>query len=190
LPARHDRVVVCDRHFAETVVVHSILVVDDDEEILRTFARGLRHTGRTFTATSSAVARELVKREMPDAVVVDYLLGAENGIELVRELKAASPTRKVLLWSSYASVDIVVAAMKAGADDVKVKPIFPREVLHWLDTGSWIEGAAMPPSLERMQWEYVRRVVHDCDGNQSEAARRLRIQRATLRRHLQKRIPR
>jgi two-component system response regulator RegA len=47
-----------------------------------------------------------------------------------------------------------------------------------------------PPSLARAEWEHIQRVLHDCGGNVSKAARKLGLNRRTLQRKLQKRPPR
>ncbi len=87
-------------------------------------------------------------------------------------------------------IQVAVEATRAGADDVKVKPCTPQTVLSWVEQGVWTDAdPRSTPSLERMEWEYVRRVVSDCGHNQSEAARRLKIERLTLRRQLRKRAP-
>ncbi len=93
--------------------------------------------------------------------------------------------------SGYGTVEMTVAAMRAGADDVKQKPVAPRALLHWVATGTWEGGdGSQTATAERVSWEYARRVVADCGGNHSEAARRLGIERATLRRQLRKPAPR
>lgn len=170
----------------------SILVVDDDETLLRAWDRDIGRRARLFTATSSSEARTIVRKERLDLVIVDYLLGPENGLDLLRELKTRRSNCKVLLITGYASTEITVAAIRAGADDVRHKPLFPRAVLPWLDTGRWNERGTEPttPTMERVQWEHARRVVSDCDGNISAAAALLKVERSTLRRHLRKRAPR
>ena len=45
------------------------------------------------------------------------------------------------------------------------------------------------PSLDRQEWEYLNKILADCNGNISEAARRLKMHRRTLQRKLQKHPP-
>lgn len=172
----------------------SILVVDDDETLLRAWERGIGRQTRLFTARSLSEARTIARKERLDVVIVDFLLGPENGIDLVRELKAQArrPRCKVLLITGYASTEITVTAIRAGADDVRHKPFLPRALLPWLETGRWNESETEPttPTMERVQWEHARRVVSDCGGNISAAAGILKVERSTLRRHLKKRAPR
>ena len=170
--------------------VCSLLVVDDDEVLLRAVVRVLERRLKTRAARNVDDARALLACTMFDAVIVDYLLGGDTCLELVSEIKRDVPGCRVLVWSAVASVSVAVAAMKAGADDVKCKPIEPNEIMHWVSSQpASDDGARTTPSLTRMQWEYARRVLEESAGNQSEAARRLGVQRLTLRRILQRGVP-
>jgi len=94
--------------------------------------------------------------------------------------------------SGHTSIETTVAAMRAGADDVRQKPVPPLALLRWVNHGTWDPAGDPVPTatVERVQWEHVRRVVADCGGNHSRAAQLLGIGRATLRRQLRKRAPR
>jgi len=167
-----------------------ILVVDDDDAVLRACHRVLAVQARSYVANRRVEALEIARRQALDAAVVDYLLGDENGIELIKELKSLH-VRRVLVWSGYASTEVTVAAMQAGADDVRSKPVAPSALLRWLVTNNWRTNSPVfdTATLDRVQWDYVHRVVNECDGNLSEAARRLGIERATLRRHMRRPAP-
>lgn len=170
--------------------IPGILVVDDDEALLRSCHRVLKSRVRSYAANNSGDALDIARIEAPTAVVVDYVIGKDNGLDLVRRLKLLQ-VRRVLVWSGYASTEITVASMRAGADDVRSKPIAPTALLRWFLTGEWrIESTlADTATLDRIQWDYVHRVVGECDGNLSEAARRLGIERATLRRQMRRPAP-
>lgn len=171
-------------------MARSILFVDDDPVLLRSCRRRLDHLANVFTATTSREAFETASERQLDAVVVDYQLADENGIDIIAAFKKVRSRPKLLVWSGYASIESAVVAIRAGADDVKRKPVAPRSVLHWLETGRWdLDDANTTASLESMTWEYVHRVVSDCNGNRSEAARRLGIERSTLRAYLRRPAP-
>src|SRR5690242_9030066 len=101
--------------------IPGILIIDDDEAVLRSCHRVLATQARTYVANNRRDALEIVYREPLSAVVVDYVIGNDNGIELVKQLKGH--VQRVLVWSGYASTEITVAAMRAGADDVRSKPV-------------------------------------------------------------------
>lgn len=168
----------------------TILVVDDDEMVLRAFARTLRQDVTFFTAQDSATACSLAREHRPDLTIVDLQLGAESGIELVRQLRVVVPSTCIVLVSGYGSVDATVRAMRAGADDVIEKPVTWREILHRLEGEQAEPSTYEPPTLERAQWEHVQRVLGDTNGNISMAARKLGVYRTTLRRWLSKCPPR
>ncbi|TMQ02971.1 MAG: response regulator [Deltaproteobacteria bacterium] len=169
----------------------TILVVDDEDLVLRAFCRAPSHLC-VVAAKTGAEAREIARARHLDAAVIDYMLGdGECGLDLVRELRRENALVKLVVASAYACTEMAVMAMRAGADYVKVKPLTPRAVVKWLETAAWDDNdPSETPSMERMQWEYVHRVLRESDGNISEAARRLRIERLTLRRHLGKPAPR
>lgn len=171
----------------------SLLLVDDDEQLLRAYQRALGREAKVHLAGTAADALRIAQKNSLDALVIDYALGgASNGIDLLRELKPQQPNAAFLLVTGYASPRIIVEAMRAGADDVRAKPLVAKALLRWVEFGTWttnnddIEETA---TLQRVQFEHIQRVLADCDGNQSEAARRLGIERATVRRHLKKGPP-
>jgi len=170
----------------------SVLVVDDDEAFLRTTQRGFQHQGMAVhAATSSAAACKLADEHRPDLMVVDLRLGDESGLDLVERLRSAHPGSAIVVLSAYASVASTVAALRCGADLVLFKPVHPTEILRQIDGNPRAEvvGAPRTPSLARAEWEHVNRVLYDCNGNVSEAARRLGIYRQSLQRKLRKYSP-
>jgi two-component system, response regulator RegA len=168
---------------------HSVLVADDHEGIRRSFERLSRPGLPVFVAASSKQALELAAEHQPDLAVIDLYLDDELGLDVLCLLKAKYRKMVCVLLSAYASVDITVQAMLAGAADVIEKPITLGGVLHRLENGPADPERLDLPSLDRMQWEYMRRVVTDCSGNLSLAARKLGIHRSTLRRQLERIAP-
>lgn len=169
----------------------SVLVVDDDEALLGAAERGFRQHGMTaYLATCSAVAYDLATAHRPALMVVDLRLGDECGLDVVERLRADHPGAAIVMLSAYASVASTVAALRCGADLVLFKPVHPTEILRQIEGNPRAEvGALTTPSLARAEWEHVNRVLYDCDGNVSEAARRLGIYRQSLQRKLRKYTP-
>ncbi len=171
--------------------IRTVLVVEDDTQLLATYQHVLARTGNFVVsgATNVDAAKAAARAQRPDAAIVDMNIAGESGIDLIAELRAQDPQMRLVLISGYNSVESTVAAMKAGAVDVLCKPITAAELVKRLQG----EPTAVPPSetptLDRAIWEHVQRVFHDCHGNRSEAARRLRIDRGTLNRWLQRPAP-
>jgi two-component system, NtrC family, response regulator AtoC len=106
-------------------MAYSVLVVDDEALTLRTISRGL--TGEDFevsTAPSGEEGLKIFEREKPDLVLLDIVLPGVDGVEVLRQIKAADPASIVIMMSAYHMVDRAVQAMKLGAYDYLVKP-FP-----------------------------------------------------------------
>jgi two-component system, response regulator RegA len=175
--------------FKQKRAIRTVLIVDDDEAILRTYTRTARQDVSFVTAQNSASARYLAAKHHPDLMIVDLKLGNQSGIELVRELKAAHPSTCVVMVTGYGSVEATVRAMRAGADDVIEKPVTFREILLRLDGGLDEPYAIEPTTAERARWEHIQRVLADTNGNVSMAARKLGVYRTTLRRWLRGNAP-
>jgi len=100
-----------------------ILMVEDDRKLMGMNKRMLELLGyEVRTAVSLASAREILKKRMPDCIVLDVRLGFENGLDLCREVRAASDV-PVLFLTGLGRDSEVVAGFEAGGDDYVVKPV-------------------------------------------------------------------
>jgi two-component system, response regulator RegA len=173
----------------------SILIVDDDETLRERLAQAFRARGLDAkTAGSYDDARSLAAHDPPELAVVDLRMPGPSGLELIRELKAIDPETKIVVLTAYGSIATTIDAMKLGAVYYLQKPADADDVLAAFQRGggpalgTTLEFSA--PSLERVRWEHINLILADCDGNVSEAARRLKLHRRTLQRILQKYPPR
>lgn len=168
-----------------------VLVIDDDEAFAATLARSLSRRGATTTvASSTAQALAAMSAFGPTHAVLDLKLGSENGLATLRELLQQRPTLRVLLLTGYASLATAVEAIKLGATNYLAKPVDAQAVLAALGNSEPVVAATPDdrgPSLKRLEWEHIQRVLSECDGNISAAARRLGLHRRTLQRKLGKR---
>lgn len=107
----------------------SILVVDDEREILRALQRSLTaHGYKVFTAGSGEEAIEAFARHRPDLLLLDLLLPGISGLEVVRRVRATSSVPIIVLSVKEAEHD-KVEALDLGADDYVPKPFGMNEVL-------------------------------------------------------------
>lgn len=173
----------------------SLLIVDDDRVLRERLARALRERGfEVNTASSYDEAMALASEESPEMAVVDLRMPGRSGLELVRELHDLDPQTKVVVLTGYGSIATAVEAVRLGATNYVAKPADVDDLL-----AAFARGDAPPlsttdldytaPSLARAEWEHINRVLADCAGNISEAARRLGIHRRSLQRKLQKYPP-
>jgi two-component system response regulator RegA len=170
----------------------SVLVVDDDQPFRTRLARGLAERGFDVrTAGNAEEALSSASDEAPEIALVDLRMPGESGLELIGGLKKIDRTIRVIVLTGWGSVGTAVDAMKRGAEHYLQKPITIDAVVAAL-TGEETDGAAPGDeylSLGRLEWEYLQRVMAECDDNVSEAARRLHMHRRSLQRRLQKRPP-
>lgn len=173
--------------------IRNVLVVDDDETLLASWRRTISRERTVATAKDVATATQLAQREMFDLAIVDLRIGNGSGVELIRSLRLEQPDIAIVLCSGYLSVAVAVAGVQAGANSVVFKPITFREILRQLENPAQLPTKAEladTPTLERAEWEHIMRVLADCNGNVSMAARRLGIYRSSLQRRLRKFAPR
>jgi two-component system response regulator RegA len=169
--------------------LRTVLVVDDDTILLSALERDLRARGLTvLPAPTAERARELARKSRPDCALVDLCIGDESGIDLLRDLKQVLPDLLVVLLTGHGAVQNVVDAFHGGAVDFVQKPVGGQQLMHALERA--VARTRGPSStLARAEFEHITRVLHECNGNVSEAARRLGIHRRSLQRKLQKSPP-
>jgi two-component system response regulator RegA len=176
---------------------HTILIVDDDEPLRRRVARALQERGWT-THTAASVDDALAHLDqgpLPERAIIDLRMPDKLGLELVAALHERSPLTKILMLTGYGSIASTVDALRLGAIQVLPKPADADDILLAFARAEAPvplpaeEPAYETPSLARAEWEHIHRVLADCDGNISEAARRLGLHRRSLQRKLQKYSP-
>jgi DNA-binding response OmpR family regulator len=109
--------------------VTKILVVDDDLALADVLAFTLRRAGfDVFLAHGGQDALEQYAREMPDLIVLDWMLPDIDGLEICTRLRSDSNVPIIMLTVRF-SDDDVVTALEAGADEYITKPFSPRQVV-------------------------------------------------------------
>jgi two-component system response regulator RegA len=167
-----------------------VLLVDDDELWLRACERGFRGLASSVHSTTNlSDALAFAAEQAPDLAVIDIRLGTESGIDLIEALRAAHPSCKIVMVSAYLSVALTARIVRKGAHLVLFKPVHPSEIVRQLQETHDEDEAWVTPTLARAEWEHISRVLLDCKGNVSEAARRLGILRQSLQRRLRKHAP-
>jgi two-component system response regulator RegA len=169
-----------------------MLVVDDDATFRIRLARALSSRGyETCDAGDAVTAMEIAREAGPHRAVVDLRMPGESGLHLVSKLVELDPDIEVIVMTGYGSIATAVDAMRRGAVDYLQKPCDADQIVASFDRQPDNEAAESDavPSLARVEWEHIQRVLSDCGGNISETARRLRIHRRSLQRKLFKSQP-
>jgi two-component system response regulator RegA len=173
----------------------SILLVDDDEVFRNRLARAFVERGyEVRTGADFDTAMAAAHADSPEFAVVDLKMPGRGGLELVQALHELDPQTKVVVLTGYGSIATAIDAVRLGAVYYLSKPADADDIVN-----AFARGEAPPlqppeveyraPSLARAEWEHISRVLSDCGGNISEAARRLGIHRRSLQRKLQKYPP-
>jgi len=106
-----------------------LLVVDDDKGIRETMDLALTEEGYIVdTANDAEEAREAIRANTPDLLVLDVMLPGQDGFELCREIRRTSSLPIILLTAKTDTIDIVVG-LESGADDYVTKPFEMRELV-------------------------------------------------------------
>jgi len=172
----------------------SILLVDDDRVLRDRLAQAFRERGfEVSVARDYDEAIATSEAESPELVVVDLRMPGRSGLDLVRALKSKDPSSRIVVLTGYGSIATAIEALRCGAIHYLAKPADADEIIAAFgsDKSTGFDSGQQPatPTLARAEWEHIQRVLTDCDGNVSEAARRLGVHRRSLQRKLHKRPP-
>lgn len=171
----------------------SLLLVDDDPLLATTLARALYDRGYQVTiALDAGQALQAIAEEVPDCAVVDLKIRGESGLTLLPRLRQAGPDTRLVVLTGYGSIATAVQAVKLGANEYLTKPTDADAI----DAALRRDGAdplaplsERPLSPERLEWEYIHRVLEEHRGNVTATANALGMHRRTLQRKLGKRPP-
>ncbi|NGR07660.1 phosphate regulon transcriptional regulatory protein PhoB [bacterium SGD-2] len=110
----------------------TILVVEDEPAIQELIAVNLTFAGhKVLRAFDAEQAQTLIRAELPDLILLDWMLPGASGITLARSLRADERTRQVplIMLTAKGAEHDKVEGLEAGADDYITKPFSPRELV-------------------------------------------------------------
>jgi two-component system, OmpR family, phosphate regulon response regulator PhoB len=110
----------------------SILIIEDEPAIQELVAYTCSSQGYTVRrADSVGAGRDAIDRELPDMVLLDWMLPDKSGVELLKDLRAHERTRvmPVIMLTAKGNEADKVVGLDTGADDYVVKPFSPRELI-------------------------------------------------------------
>jgi two-component system KDP operon response regulator KdpE len=106
-----------------------ILVVDDEERMVRFIRLNLEHDGfQVIQAIRGTQAIELIRTEMPDLVLLDVMMPDIDGFEVLRMIREAN-TVPVIMLTAKGEEEDRIRGLELGADDYITKPFSPRELV-------------------------------------------------------------
>ena len=170
--------------------VSNIMVVDDDITFCRVLSNAFSRRGfevRTVYDTADIIA--VAKLYMPDAVVLDLRMPGVSGLEMIPTLRNINPDIRILVLTGYASIATAIEAIKLGAVYYLTKPADADEIIARLHEKDGNPAAPVKNeflSARRVEWEHISKVLMECNGNISAAARSLGMHRRSLQRKMNK----
>lgn len=170
----------------------TVLIVEDDALYRNALARALRREGY-ITLESEGVdeARAALRAHLPDLAVVDLKLGDGSGIDVLLEIAELAPGCRTILLTGFGTIPSTVEAMRAGAADVRTKPISTPELVDALRQAERTVADVPEPenTLDAVERDHILRTLEACGGNISATARKLGLHRRTLQRKLARLTP-
>ena len=172
------------------------LIIDDDDTLRTRVCRAFQLRGwEAHGADTVAAALRMAQEHGPELAIVDLRLPGESGLDIVRTLRTLDATMSIIMLTGYGSIATALEAVKCGADHYLTKPVDVDQILSAYEALCGAPPAeqtppATIPSLARVEWEHIQRVLTDCNGNVSQAARLLGLHRRSLQRKLSKYPPR
>jgi two-component system phosphate regulon response regulator PhoB len=151
-----------------------ILVVEDESAIHELIAINLSHAGHDVAwAPDAETALSLLNSELPDMLLIDWVLPGMSGLALTRQLRQEERTRNlpILMLTARSDEQDLIAALEAGADHYMAKPFSPRELIariravlrrrapHATDDCVEISGLRLEPATRRV---FVEERPLDC----------------------------
>lgn len=173
-------------------MTRSLLIVDDDERLRERLTRAIAARGYTVhTAADHAAAMAIAAEHRIDRAIVDLRMPGPGGLTVIQDLLRVQPDVAIVVVTGYGSIATAVEAVKLGARDYLTKPSNADQILAAFDAETddlplSCEPVYEVPSLARVEWEHIARVLRECDGNVSRTARVLGMSRRTLQYKLAK----
>lgn len=168
-----------------------VLLVDDDVVLLQVMAQAFARRGfDPVCADSPALALACFEAGPASHAVLDLRMPDGSGLQLIQPLLGLNPALCIVVLTGFASIATAVEAVKLGAHQYLTKPADVDDIIHafaYQPGTSEVSADTRATPLGRLEWEYIQKVLNECDGNISASAKRLGLHRRTLQRKLQKR---
>lgn len=168
----------------------SILLVDDDEIFRHRLLKAFKHRRyEAYDAGNLKDAIALFSQHKIDQVVLDLRLGSESGLDLIPKLLELNPKARILILTGYGTISTAVEALKKGAYNYLSKPTDADSIAAALQEQVILKKQIPTnnlPALGQVEWDYINRILNECSGNISKAAKILGIHRRSLQRKLSK----
>lgn len=151
----------------------TILVVEDEPSIQELICINVHMAGyKAIKALSAEAARKIINAQLPDLILLDWMLPGMSGIEMAKYLRAAQRTKNIpiIMLTAKSTEENTVQGLEAGADDYISKPFSPKELLARIKavlrrrapqhTNDLINIAALSLDPDNMQLTISNQAIH------------------------------
>ena len=116
----------------EFITMQRLVIVEDEPDIVEILAYNLEREGyEVESATDGLAGLELIKKKLPDLVLLDLMLPGCDGLEICRQMKEGRSTRSipVIMVTAKGDESDIIVGLGVGADDYVSKPFSPKEIV-------------------------------------------------------------
>ena len=107
-----------------------VLIIDDDDMLRTTLARGLRNAGfDALCAASAESGQEILNRVRVDAIVLDRMMTGTDGLTFLKQLRTAGDTTPTIMLTAMSGAENAIDGLAGGANDYLTKPFQIRELI-------------------------------------------------------------
>lgn len=170
----------------------SVLVCDDDSLLRKRLSKTLRDRGfLVFEASLVSEAKEVLMDYKINVCIIDMRMPGENGLLLLDFISHNYPRIRTIVYTGFGSIQNAKDAVKMGAYEYFTKPVNTEvlisSILNEEVSINLTKEEPEMPSLEEVEMDYIVKVLDECEGNISAAAKVLGLHRRSLQRKLKDR---
>ena len=134
----------------------TVLIVDDDDILRNTLARGLRNDGfYILTANSAENATDILNRISVDAIVLDRMMTGMDGLSFLKQLRASGNQTPTIMLTAMTGPENAIDGLSGGANDYLAKPFQIRELILRLNNIIKPTNITMPTGLTLINDDFL-----------------------------------
>ena len=108
----------------------TVLIIDDDDMLRKTLARGLQNSNfNTITANSAESAHEILSRISVDAIILDRMMTGQDGLSFLRQIRESGNDTPTIMLTAMSGPENTIDGLSGGADDYLAKPFQIQELV-------------------------------------------------------------
>lgn len=108
----------------------TVLIIDDDDMLRKTLARGLRNEHfNVITAQSADFATDILSRVCVDAIILDRMMVGTDGLTFLHQIRQSGNTTPIIMLTAMTGPENTIDGLSGGADDYLAKPFQMRELI-------------------------------------------------------------